>query len=119
VGLPFLFNLRSGHLSPDVVGPRAWNFIAIELASIRKVSLLTNCFGLFLFLGPFHTDVIMVGGRWIKFFLPLIDKIEVGFLGCALALKGGLLKPNWLRIGRICMKGEVLAGPGEQLSLMD
>jgi hypothetical protein len=46
------------------------------------------------------------------------DIIEIGGLVAAFGLKEGLLGPRVLVVADVCVARGVLAGPGEQLSLI-
>lgn len=116
---PFPFIYGWCYTCSHIVSPRAWYFIAFILTSISKINLLTNVLYLLLLFRPRHRYIVMVG-RWrVWFFLTFIDEIEISFLGSTLRLKIWFFEPNRLNVCCIYIRKLVLAGPGEQLSLMD
>ncbi len=117
--LPLLLYLRTGKAGADVIVARTWELVTLILAGICEVNLLANGFDLLLLLRPGQPDVVVAGRGRVELFLMLADEIEVGLLGGSTALEGRLLEPDGLLIGVICMGRKLLAGPGEQLSLMD
>lgn len=57
---PFLFHLFSSNMCAHIVSARTWYLIALVLASVCKVSLLTDRFQLFFLLGPIKADVVVI-----------------------------------------------------------
>lgn len=95
---PFLLVLWTAHLKPDVVAAWPWDLIAIVLASICEVCLLTEELELGLLLGPLPCDAIVVGGRRVVFVFSFADEIEVGFPGSPFGLELGGSEPKRLLI---------------------
>lgn len=119
IWLPFLFDFWTRDMSSNIVGAWSWYFITVVLASICKIGLLANRFELIFLLWPWHGDIVMICRRRVQFFLTFIDKIKVGLLRSPFRLKICLFEPYRLSISCIYIDRWLLAGPGEQLSLVD
>ena len=106
-------------ISPDIVVPWSWNLIAFILASISEVYFFRDVFQLFTPFRPSHSNWVVAGWRTVIFFLSVGNLIEVCFFLSSFALEGVLAGPGRNLVGRVLIYGVVLAGPGEQLSLVD
>ena len=54
----------------------------------------------------------------VELLLPSCDIVQIGGLVAPLGLKEWLLGPRVLMVSSVCVKEEIRAGPGEQLSLI-
>lgn len=105
-------------ICPEIVVTRPWYLIAFVLACISEIDLLRDSLDLILLFGPLLFNSIVVGRRTTWFLLLIVDLIKICFLFCSSTLKRRLLIPNRLMVATIYIVKIVLAGPGEQLSLI-